>query len=40
VGVEFVDITDHAAPIQTVLAWRKTGLSVTARNFLKVCGVG
>ena len=38
-GVEIVDITDCTTPIQTVLAWRKSGLSVTARNFLKVCGV-
>ena len=38
-GVEIVDITGCTTPIQTVRAWRKSGLSVTARNFLKVCGV-
>ncbi len=38
-GIRAVPIEDCDRPIQTVLAWRKTGLSTTARNFLRICGV-
>jgi DNA-binding transcriptional LysR family regulator len=37
-GVAILEIVDCETPMPTVLAWRRTGLSVTARNFLRVCG--
>jgi DNA-binding transcriptional LysR family regulator len=37
-GIEVVEIKDCTVSMQTILAWRKTGLSVTTRNFLRVCG--
>jgi DNA-binding transcriptional LysR family regulator len=37
--LEVVDIADCDIPIQTVLVWRKSGLSITARNFVKICGI-
>ena len=40
IGIEIVEITDLDGPIQTVLAWRRAGLSITARNFVRICGLG
>ncbi len=38
-GIRAVPIADCDRPVETVLAWRRTGLSTTARNFLRICGV-
>lgn len=38
VGIEAAEIVDAGTPVQTVLAWRRDGVSTATRNFLAICG--